>query len=204
MVLENCPTTKTLNEYWKQRITDSFPILAGATDSKYLSLIEYITNRPQKFYSESTYKDFLTFLLNIKKDNSDLFVSIYNEYEHELDIAIKTLNDINSLDFHDQLEQENNIESILFIENCIHFNYVKLIEAVYHKFLLFIAYQQRVSRSKPTSGLDIYNCVEEIKNTDFRNVTYCYENTIRNGIAHGGITYKENDTIYKGKKGSPY
>ena len=81
---------------------------------------------------------------------------------------------------------------------------MKLIEAVYHKFLLFIAYQQRVSRSKPTSGLDIYNCVEEIKNTDFRYVTYCYENTIRNGIAHGGITYKENDTIYKGKKGSPY
>ncbi len=204
MVLENCPSTKTLNEFWNQKITDSFPILDNVIDSKYLSLKEYIINRPQKFYCENTYENYLTFLLNIKKDNSDLFISIYKEYEHELDIAIKTLNDINSLEFHDQLEPDNNIESILFIENCIHFNYVKLIEAVYHKFLLFIAYKQRVLRAKPTSGLDIYNCIEEIKNTDFIYVTYCYENTIRNGIAHGGITYKENDTIYKGKKGNPY
>ncbi|MDA9330689.1 hypothetical protein OAC17_01270 [Flavobacteriaceae bacterium] len=204
MVLENCPTTKTLNEFWNQKITDSFPILERETGSKYLSLKEYIANRPQKFYSENTYEDYLTFLHNLKKDNSNLFISTYKEYEHELNIAIKTLNDINSLKFHDQLEPDNNIESILFIENNIHFNYVKLIEAVYHKFLLFIAYQQRVSRNKPTSGLDIYNCVEEIKKTDFRYVTYCYENTIRNGIAHGGLTYKESDTIYKGKKGSPY
>lgn len=163
MVLENCPTTKTLNEFWNQKITDSFPILEKETGSKYLSLKEYIANRPQKFYNENTYEDYLTFLHNLKKDNSNLFISIYKEYEHELNIAIKTLNDINSLKFHDQLEPDNNIESILFIENNIHFNYVKLIEAVYHKFLLFIAYQQRVSRNKPTSGLDIYNCVEEIK-----------------------------------------
>jgi len=204
MVLEDCPTTKTLNDYWKGKILDSFPMLESALDSKYLSLKEYIATRPQKFYCKKTFEYYLSFLVNLRNENSSLLLSTYKEYEHELDISIKTLNDINSLTFHDLLEPDNNIESILFIENHIHFNYVKLIEAVYHKFLLFIAYKQRFLRDKPTSGLDIYNCVEEIKNTDFQFVTYCYENTIRNGIAHGGIIYKENDTIYKGKKGDPY
>ena len=204
MVLEDCPTTKVINDYWKRKILDSFPILESVVDSKYLSLKEYIATRPQKFYCEKTYGNYLSFLLNLREENPDLFLSIFIEHEHELDIAIKTLNDINSLEFHDSLEPENNIERIIFIENYIHFNYIKLVEAVYHKFLLFIAYQQRLLRDKPTDGLDIYNCVEEIKNTDFEYVTHCFENTIRNGIAHGGITYKEDSTTYKGKKGDPY
>jgi len=204
MVFEDCPLTKVTNDYWNERILNSFPMLESALESKYLSLKEYITNRPQKFYCKKTLEGYLSFLVNLSSENSDLLISTYKEYEHELDISIKTLNDINSLIFHDLLEPDNNIESILFVEKHIHFNYVKLIEAVYHKFLLFIAYQQRTLRDKPTSGLNIYNCVEEIKDTDFLYVTHCYENTIRNGIAHGGITYKENDTIYKGKKGSPY
>lgn len=73
MVLENYPTTKTLNEVWNQKITDSFPMLCRVSDSKYLSLKEYISNRPQKFYSERTYNDYLTFLINLKKKISLLY-----------------------------------------------------------------------------------------------------------------------------------
>lgn len=52
MVLEDCPTTKATNEYLNDKILYSFPILEQAKDSKYLSLKEYVHERPQKFYSK--------------------------------------------------------------------------------------------------------------------------------------------------------
>ena len=202
MVLEECPTTKTVNQYWNQIILDNFPVLENAIDTKFLSLKEYVSERPQKFYNKQAYHDFLTFLTDFRNNNPSWIVDIYRDTEHELNIAIKSLNEINEKKIHDVFVPDNNIEVIRFIENNIHFNYLKLIEAVYHKFIRFIAYNNRLQRSKPVEGLDIYNCVEEVQKTQFRYTTTCYHNTIRNGIAHGGITFKESDTIYKGKKGN--
>ena len=204
MVLEECPTTKTVNKFWNEKILDSFPVLSNSSDAKYLSLKEYIDKRPQKLYNKQTYNDYLEFLSKLKTETPGRFVEIFNSIEYELNIAIKTLNDLNEEKIHDVIIPDNNIEIIQFIENHVHFNYLKLIEAVYHKFILIIAYENRIQRNKPTEGLDIFNCVEEIKKTDFNYITTCYNNTIRNGIAHGGITFKESDTIYKGKKGKPY
>jgi len=204
MVFEECPTTRLVNKNWKEKIIDNFPVLENAIDSKFLSLKEYVAERPQKFYNKQVFGDFLLFLNNLKKDNTNWLLDIYKEIEYELNIAIKSLDEINELKIHDIFVPDNNIEMIRFIEKNIHFNYLKLIEAVYHKFIYFIAYANRLQRKKPVDGLDIFNCVEEILKTPFHYATISYHNTIRNGIAHGGITYKESDTIYKGKKGKPY
>lgn len=204
MVLEECPTTRTVNEYWKEKILENFPILTSAVDTKFLSLKEYITERPQKFYNKQTYQDFLTFLTDIKIQNPNWLVDIYKVSEHDLNIALKSLNEINEKKIHDNFVPDNNIEVIRFIENHIHFNYLKLIEAIYHKFIRFVALNCRLQRSKPIDGLDIFNCIEEVQSTEFEHTTFFYNHTIRNGIAHGGITFKESDTIYKGKKGKPY
>lgn len=204
MVLEECPTTKTVNRYWNKKILENFPVLLNANDTKFLSLKEYITDRPQKFYNKQVYEDYLNFITNFKIKDSKKLSEILHDSEYELNIAIKSLNDINKEKNHDDFVPDNNIEIIQFIENNIHFNYLKLIEAVYHKFILIIAIKNRMQRDKPVEGLDIFNCVEEIQNTDFQYITECYNNTIRNGIAHGGITFKESNTIYKGKKGYPF
>ena len=204
MVLEECPTTKTVNRFWNEKILENFPVLLNASDAKFLSLKEYITDRPQKFYKKQVYQDYLNFITDFKKVNSKNLTNILRDIEHDLNIAIKSLNDINEEKIHDIFVPNNNIEIIQFIENSIHFNYLKLIEAVYHKFVLLIVFKNRLERNKPTEGLDIFNCIEEIQKTDFNYITDCYNNTIRNGIAHGGITYKESDTIYKGKKGKPF
>ncbi|MCH8010734.1 MAG: hypothetical protein IIA61_02100 [Candidatus Marinimicrobia bacterium] len=204
MVLEECPTTRVVNKYWNEKIIDNFPVLANTIDAKFLSLKEYITERPQKFYNEQTYYDFLTFLTNFKYENPSWLVDVYWDTDHELNIAIISLNKINEKRIHDNFIPDNNIDVIRFIENFIHFNYLKLIEAVYHKYIRFIAYNNRLQRGKPIDGLDIYNCVEEVQKTKFSYTTTCYHNIIRNGIAHGGITFKESDTIYKGKRGKPY
>ncbi|MFW6282374.1 MAG: hypothetical protein ACOC1O_06295 [bacterium] len=201
MVLEECPTTQAVNRYWKEKVLNHFPILESKKEAKFLSLKEYIQVRPQKFYNKNIYKDYFSFLNSFKDNNPKNLKELYNDNVHELNIAIKSLNEINRLNIHDIFEPDDSIKTIRFIENNIHFNYLKLIEAVYHKYILFIAYLNRINRGKSIEGLDIYNCVEELKKTSFRYITTCYDNTIRNGIAHGGITYKDNDTIYKGKRG---
>ena len=204
MILEECPVTKVFNEYWNEKILNNFPILENAVNSKFLSLKKYITENPQKFYNKQIYHDFLSFLTRFKNDNPNQFVDVYKKSEHELNIAIKSLNEINNLKIHDLLEPNDDIEKIRFIENNIHFNYLKLTEAVYHKFIFIIAYRNRLQRKTSIEGLNIFNCVEEIKETEFDYITTCYDNTIRNGIAHGCVIYKEKDTVYKGKRGKAH
>ncbi|MEX0287716.1 MAG: hypothetical protein AB3N14_01260, partial [Flavobacteriaceae bacterium] len=89
-------------------------------------------------------------------------------------------------------------------QNEIHFNYLNLSESVYHKFLKVIAHCNRLTRNRPAEGLDLYNCWEEIKLTQFKSCTSVFNNTIRNGIGHGGGYFMERDIVYKGKKGKPY
>lgn len=203
MVLEYCPSTQNINNFWKEKIQDHFSLLNKDSDGKFLSLKEYLTERPQKFYNQSLYYDYVEFLEKLKNEEQDLFIKIYREFGHEINIGIKALTELNKLDIHDCLLPEDNILLIRFIENNIHFNYLKLTEAVYYKFIYILANSSRHNRKKPTQGLDIYNCVEELKKTKFDNLTKYYNNTIRNGIAHGGITYFQDEIKYEGKKGKP-
>jgi len=62
MVLEECPTTRTINEFWNEKILDNIPELSIVSDTKFLSLKEYISDRPQKFYNKRVYTDYLHFL----------------------------------------------------------------------------------------------------------------------------------------------
>jgi len=62
-----------------------------------------------------------------------------------------------------------------------------------------LALFSRMDHGKGTTGLDIFNTVEEIKKSDFSELADLYRNTVRNGIAHGGISYVENQIRYHDK-----
>lgn len=92
MVLEECPTTKTENRFWNEKILDKFSVLENASNSKYLSLKEYISERPQKFYNNQVYTDFFAFLSNFQKENPKELIKVLNIIEYELNIAFKHIN----------------------------------------------------------------------------------------------------------------
>lgn len=205
MVLSDCPLTKELNNYWNRKLHIHFPILAKTPDVMCLSLKEYLTDIPQKLYDIRIYKDYYSFLISLKTQSPNILIDFFKEYTHDLNITIKTLNTINLLDIHDcKIVQRNQIDTIQYIENNIHYNYQQLTESVFHKFILLIAINERISRNKPTDGLDIYNCIEELKSSSFDFITDCYNNVVRNGIAHGDFSYTCQGIVYKGKKGAPY
>jgi hypothetical protein len=202
MVLENCPTTRHVNEYWEKEIKKKFPALEGDGKKYILSIKDYITLRPQKLFNENVYHRYLNFLNTYITKESE-FIVAYKEIEHDINIALKTLYEVNNHDYHEKLVPTDSIQVLSFIEKNIHYNYLNLTESVFHKFIKLIAIQERQKRSKPISGLDIYNCVEELAKSDFNFITSGYNNTMRNGIAHGWIVYKEREIKYKGKRGSP-
>jgi hypothetical protein len=203
MILEKCPTTKIANDYINRRIIKEIPELDLSKHDKFLSLKSYIFNKPQVFYMQKAYKFYLAFLNNLKKENKIELVGFLVENEKGFDQCLKNLNEINNIDIHDCILPDDNIELIRIIDNKIHFNYLRLIEGTLYKLILLVATFYRIKRGKSTTGLKLYNCIEELSESEFSFINDHYSNTIRNGIAHNGVTYKEGSIIYKGQKGKP-
>jgi hypothetical protein len=91
---------------------------------------------------------------------------------------------------------------MIFCDRIINPTYLKLIESVYYPFIYILALISRINRNKNTDGLDVYNSVEELEFSNRSNYCSVYDNIIRNGIAHGGITYKQKEISYQDKKGN--
>ncbi len=205
MVLEDCIVTKESNHYWTQLIAERFPVLQNSSNMKYLSLKEYLTEIPHKFYNQRLFEEYYSFLNSLSNNTSKSLSELFNTEAHKLNIAFETLNEINKLPIHDKvINISKELEVIRFIENDIHYNYLQLIECTFYPFILFIAKHNRKQRNKSFDGLDVYNCIEELHSTSFEYLKNCYNNTIRNGIAHGDFTYTSTGITYKGKKGEPY
>ncbi|WP_321517946.1 hypothetical protein [uncultured Bacteroides sp.] len=205
MVLKDCIFTKESHQYWSQLIAERFSILQESSNIKYLSLKEYLTETPQKFYNQKSYEDYYSFLVSLSKNMPNLMFEFFNTEAHKLNIAFETLNEINKLLIHDKvINISKELEVIRFIENDIHYNYLQLVECTFYPFILLIAKYQRKQRQKSIDGLDVYNCVEELHSTSFEYLKDCYNNTIRNGIAHGDFIYTATGITYKDKKGEPY
>ena len=205
MILADCILTKECNNYWNKIITEKFPILYGLDKINDLSLKEYIIEIPQKLYNHKFYEEYYSFLISISQNGSTLLSELFIKEAHKLNIAFETLNEINKLQIHDKsINIFDELEVIRFIENDIHYNYLQLIECTVYPFILLIAKSERMLRGKSFDGLDVYNCIQELNNTPFEELKNYYNNTIRNGIAHGDFIYTSNGIIYKGKKGEPY
>jgi len=67
MILEDCILTKDSNKYWNQLIAERFPILLESDNIKYLSLKDYITEIPHKFYNHKLYEEYYFFGIFVSK-----------------------------------------------------------------------------------------------------------------------------------------
>ncbi|MCG7503054.1 hypothetical protein MHM83_14375 [Tenacibaculum sp. Mcav3-52] len=202
MLLEECPITKEENRISTKKILSKFNRINPS--SRVLHLKKYLESYPEKLFCNSSFELYLNNLENGILQNPNAVISFFKENSKEIDIGINNLNEINKLHIHDCLIPEaNNLVTIQFIENSIHFNYLKILESSYTTFLKLPAILERLYRDKSFSRLDLYHIVEELKKTELSPLTKPYDHTIRNGIAHGNVSYLEHSTVYKGKRGDP-
>ena len=64
------------------------------------------------------------------------------------------------------------------------------------------AYFSRLNRGKGTEKLELYDISNELVGTDFQQLLQPYVAVVRNGIAHGGVTYGANCICFRDKKGN--
>ncbi|WP_320041456.1 hypothetical protein [uncultured Desulfobacter sp.] len=200
-ILEN-PLLRNTHEQKRSDIKERFPELENCPHDHYLSIYKYIKNTPQRFYSKPVYNKFLEWLEDRNRTNQGEFQQYLIDNDAELNRALLHLEEINNLYWHDSIEKTDDFEFIRFIDQQIHPSYLRLIEAVFTPLCHIGAYFSRIDRGKGTDSLDLFPIVDEIKRTVLSDAVIPYKHIVRNAIAHGGITYLQNEILYQDKKGN--
>lgn len=202
-ILEN-PLLRNSNAWKRTIIKEKFPELEQCSHNRFLSIYKYIKSTPQRFYVGTVYNEFHEWLKNRDRISQSGLQQYLLEHDAELSRAFLHLEEINNLDWHDFIEKLDDFERIRFIDQKIHPTYLRLrlTEAVFTPFCRIVAHFSRLDRGKGIDGLDLWPIVEELRKTNLGEVVEPYKHIVRNAVAHGGITYLQNEILYRDKKGN--
>lgn len=198
------PLTRAQNASDRQGLINLFPVLSDAHDDQFLALRPYLVNRPQKFFSQDAFRSLLSWLQHRHAADPRGLRQYLNENVGAISSSLLFLKEINAQPLHDDvIKASDDYETLRFIDRYLHPTYLRLTEGVLTPIARLPAHFSRLDRSAPTDGLDIYNIDEELKQAPIGVITAPYDNTVRNGIGHGGITYLQQSIRYQGKRGGP-
>lgn len=197
------PILANMHDAKVNQLAKKFPALDATRDQNILSLWKYIEKRPHRFFSKRAMDVFLRELERLEKENHTALKQLISNEIGNLDNAFRHIEEINGFPWHDDLLQsEDDYRKLMLIDQNLNPAYLRLTEAVLKPLLMIPAYFSRTSRGKGTDKLELYDISAELVKTDFEELLQPYEALVRNGIAHGGVTYGANSICYKDKKGN--
>ncbi len=203
MVFKTCAYTTWRNGFWKVKVKKYFPNLEAANHDDILCLIQYIEQAPQKFYSKKTFREFHEFLNTLKNGRPEFLKEIFSTKKREIDLALKMLNDINELKIHDVILATKEPEVFMTISDIINPNYLRLVEGVYGELIYPIALERLRTANKNEDCLkDINGRVQQLEFTAFNYLADYHNSTMRNGIAHGDVSFHDREIQYRDNKGN--
>ena len=186
-----------------KKLLSVFPMLHAAEGTQFISLWKYLETRPQRFFSTDAFQVFLDKLIELDREHKDVLFQVLDDYNAQINNAYRHVNEICAFDWHDeQVQSRDDYERLIFIDQDVHPAYLRLTEAVFRPLLQIVAHFSRVDRGKSVEDLDLYQIVQELESTNFRSVLSPYDHLMRNGIAHGGVTYSADHVIYEDKRGN--
>jgi len=193
---------KPMQDEYLKLIYNHFGTPQKNQNESLLGHIIYINQRPEKFYCRDSYTTVLNSYLDLFKKRPKELDQLLIKTSFKLNNAFDILIELNKNPKNDAGTPKEDVELIDFVDSFINPNYVKLIEGVLAAMMYPIAYFSRLNRNVSTEGLDIYNIMQELSDTKFKSITNSYNNTIRNGIGHGGVSYTFREVNYTDKKGN--
>lgn len=197
------PILGKLHDVQVNQLTRQFPALHDVESQNVLSLWKYIEKRPHKFFSQFAMDVFLRELKRLEKEDHLALRQVIADEIGNIDNAFRHIEEINAFPWHDDpLQGEDDYRKLMLIDQNLNPAYLRLTEAVLKPLLMIPAYFSRIGRGKGTAKLELYDISAELAGTDFNKLLQPYDALVRNGIAHGGVTYGENSIRYKDKKGN--
>lgn len=171
--------------------------------ARFLSLWKYLDACPHRFLSTDAYTIYLNSLQRLYASrNVELSRLLHSQRAH-LDDAYRHADEICSQDWHDaEVRSQDDYGWLIFIDRDLYPAYLRLTEAVFRPLLHIPAYFSRLDRGKGTEGLDLHQIVQELTAGDLDRALDPYDHLMRNGSAHGGITYSSDIVQYVDKRGN--
>jgi len=192
------PLTQMRNEIDRERLSVAFPSLRS--EPHILALRCYLDDRPEKFFDPPAYRFYLNWLQQRDKVDSEGLKKYFSNFDTEINRALLFLRDINSEEWHDRVfKNEDEYNLFRFIDKYVHPAYLRLVEAVFAPLVRPIAYFSRLDRGRGTDGLNVWSVMEELGRRPANCIISHYQHIIRNGIAHGGIMFLQNEIRYQDK-----
>ncbi|MCJ7484178.1 MAG: hypothetical protein MUO31_14590 [Thermodesulfovibrionales bacterium] len=193
------PLSRSTHKQKREEILKNFPVLKSSMHNNFLILNNYLIQSPQRFFLKSVCQLYSDFLESRHHKMGDALKEYIFKHEAELNGALLNLEEINKYNWHDNVISNKNFQLLRFINQTLHPTYLKMVESVLCPLLRIAAHFSRIDRKAGTEGLDIYQIVAELKNTNLYETTKPYNHIMRNGIAHGGIVYLQNEIKYYDK-----
>jgi hypothetical protein len=198
------PITRSLHNLWKRKILSQFPELISSQDLFPFSVVQYIETSPNKYFNNNVYSKYLDFLKSIHKTHPKILADFLKEHSNSLSLANKTIAEINRRLIHEIHLPKDEHDLIRFIDQEINYLILQLYETACYHFLLIVSKYQQIKKSKGIDGLDLFNVIQELSNTDLSEICDLYINTLRNGIAHGKVSFTSSEIVFDDKKGNSY
>lgn len=196
------PISIPLHGLQRKQVNQQFQELPSDDTASVLSLHKYLTSRPEKFYSRSAFSLYLDGLAGIELSYSRELKEYLDESSKELDDTFRNVREINKLEWHDAALSSNEYQALTFVDREVNPAYLRLSEAVFCPLLRVIAYFSRVARRAGVQGLNLHNVVAELKGSQYDDIVSSYRDLMRNGTAHGGISYSSLGITYRDARGN--
>ncbi|MBN2022747.1 MAG: hypothetical protein JW809_08115 [Pirellulales bacterium] len=160
-----------------------------------------MNRRPERFFNETVYETYLRWFQERDKTHGEELKKYLCRSDAEINRALLFLREINSEEWHDgPLKTIDEYDFVRFIDKCVHPTYLRLVESVLTALTRPVAYFSRLERGKGTDGLDVWSVMHELEQPPTDCLIQPYRHIIRNGIAHGGITFLQNEIRYRDNK----
>ena len=142
-------------------------------------------------------------LVEIHAVHEDKLLHLLHDQSEHLSNAYRHADEICDLGWHDDdIRSSDDYGRLIFVDQEIHPAYLRLTEAVFRPLLQIIAHFSRVDRGKGVDNLDLHQIKQELQSERFQHILSPYDHLMRNGIAHGGVTYSTDMIEYEDKRGN--
>lgn len=197
------PLTAERDSHDREALYQLFPTLRAASHDRVLALRSFLKGTPERWFDRAAYA-WLSEWLSVRDARDRQALQGYLvAHDADLNRAFLFLREINRASWHQEIEESGGEYDLMrLVDRLLHPTYLRLVEGVLIPLVRVVAHFSRLDRGVGTEGLDVWPVVEELQRGKAALLVDPYRHVVRNGIAHGGVTYLQNEIRYRDKRGN--